>query len=107
MSATNTPPILQPSVFRFYAGMIAVGFASGIVWTISLLNARWISHEHAMTTLWAIVGFLMAFQVIGLWREGRRLKMAQAELDKMYQDLKDRGMLPQHVDEESNRIYRM
>jgi hypothetical protein len=87
-------PKLTPSVYRFYAGMMATGFAAGILWTMTLLQAKWITHDHAMMSLWFVVGFLFAFQAVSLWRDLRRLKTFQAEIDKMYSNLEERGMIP-------------
>lgn len=79
------PEYAQPSVFRFYAGAIAVGMVWGITWTIAV--ERWLPRPYSYQALFGFAGAVFVWQGIHLWKEGKRLKIVKAALDKDWAEL--------------------
>jgi hypothetical protein len=80
-------PVIQPNMFRFYAGAISIGFGTGISWTLLFTGPvvlRYISHAHAVRFLYALVALTFILQIIILVKEKRRLNRQSAALKKYY-----------------------
>jgi hypothetical protein len=79
-------PVIQPNVFRYYIGAIAVGIAAGIGWTRTI--SIFVRHPYDDAILLSIVAGMLLWQCIYLIHEHKRLKIVEAEIKAQWESLK-------------------
>lgn len=82
-------PNPYPSLTRYSLGMLGLGLALGVMWTISM-TSPWmqlhLSKPHAYMILYGVSGFLMGAQIKLLHKWDKKLKRDKAILNDVLRE---------------------